>query len=147
MWPTELTGNPSHFQKEPFPAERYRIIRIARNGRTVRSAHSPFCPSCLALALVCPPEESHNLGTGAVGIGRECRRTGAAGDPLRNRPVYGLCIISIGTHICKRSRRGNCCPLQRKVTIWARLQVTFGLKVVALVPLVIPFSTAHRTAL
>ena len=37
--------------------------------------------------------------------------------------------------------------LQRKVTIWARVQSLLGLKVVAVVPAVIPFSTAHRTAL
>lgn len=35
----------------------------------------------------------------------------------------------------------------RKDTIWARVQVLLGLKVVALVPLVMPFSAAHRTAL
>ena len=34
----------------------------------------------------------------------------------------------------------------RKVTIWARVQFALGLKVVAVVPAVIPFSTAHRTA-
>lgn len=31
----------------------------------------------------------------------------------------------------------------RKVTTWARLQVTVGPKVVAVRPLVMPFSTAH----
>ena len=35
----------------------------------------------------------------------------------------------------------------RNVTTWARLQFSVGLKVVAVLPLVIPFSTAHRTAL
>ena len=34
----------------------------------------------------------------------------------------------------------------RKVTIWARVQLVLGLKVVSLVPLVTPFSTAHWTA-
>ena len=34
----------------------------------------------------------------------------------------------------------------RKVTIWARVQFVLGLKVVSLVPLVTPFSTAHSTA-
>ena len=35
----------------------------------------------------------------------------------------------------------------RKVTIWARVQSALGLKVVAEVPAVIPFSTAHTTGL
>ena len=34
----------------------------------------------------------------------------------------------------------------RKVTIWARVQVAFGLNLSAAVPLVILFSTAQRTA-
>ena len=34
----------------------------------------------------------------------------------------------------------------RKVTIWARVQSLLGLKVVALVPPVMPFSAAYRTA-
>ncbi len=34
----------------------------------------------------------------------------------------------------------------RKVTTWARVQVALGEKVVAEVPPVIPFSTAHSTA-
>lgn len=34
----------------------------------------------------------------------------------------------------------------KKVTVWARFTVAFGAKVSALVPLVMPFSTAHRTA-
>ena len=34
----------------------------------------------------------------------------------------------------------------RKVTIWARLQTVLGPKLVALRPLVMPFSTAHSTA-
>ena len=37
--------------------------------------------------------------------------------------------------------------LQRKVTIWARVQFAAGLKVVVLVPSVMPLVTAHRTAL
>ena len=37
--------------------------------------------------------------------------------------------------------------LQRNVTIWARVQSLLGLKVVALVPSVMPLVTAHRTAL
>ena len=35
----------------------------------------------------------------------------------------------------------------RNVTIWARVQFALGLKVVAVVPPVMPFSAAHRTAL
>ena len=35
----------------------------------------------------------------------------------------------------------------RKVTTWARLQMELTPKVVALMPLVMPFSAAHRTAL
>ena len=35
----------------------------------------------------------------------------------------------------------------RNVTIWARVQSLLGEKVVAVVPTVIPFSKAHRTAL
>ena len=35
---------------------------------------------------------------------------------------------------------------QRKVTICALVQVSLGLNVVSLVPLVMPFSTAHSTA-
>ena len=34
----------------------------------------------------------------------------------------------------------------RKVTIWARVQLLLGLKVVSLVPLVTPLATAHSTA-
>ena len=34
----------------------------------------------------------------------------------------------------------------RKVTIWARVQLSPGLKVVAVVPLVTPLATAHMTA-
>ena len=34
----------------------------------------------------------------------------------------------------------------RKETIWARLQVVFTPKMLALMPLVMPFSTAHLTA-
>ena len=34
----------------------------------------------------------------------------------------------------------------RKVTIWPRVQVALGLKVVSLVPLVTPLATAHMTA-
>lgn len=64
-------------------------------------------PMPYPLVFVCPPEEGHDLRPCAVSIWRECRRTGAAGDPFRNRPVYGLCIISIGAHICKRARRGG----------------------------------------
>ena len=35
---------------------------------------------------------------------------------------------------------------QRKVTICARVQLVSGLNAVSLVPLVMPFSTAHSTA-
>ena len=34
----------------------------------------------------------------------------------------------------------------KKVTIWARVQVSFGLNVVSLVPLVMPCCTAQATA-
>ena len=34
----------------------------------------------------------------------------------------------------------------RNVTIWARVQPCAGLNVVSVIPLVIPFSTAHSTA-
>ena len=37
--------------------------------------------------------------------------------------------------------------LYRKVTIWARVQAASGLKVVSVVPFVMPCSVAHRTAL
>ena len=37
--------------------------------------------------------------------------------------------------------------LYRKVMTWARVQVLYGAKVVALVPLVMPLATAHCTAL
>ena len=36
---------------------------------------------------------------------------------------------------------------QRKVTAWARVQGALGLKVVAVVPVVMPFFTAQRMAL
>lgn len=39
------------------------------------------------------------------------------------------------------------CALYRNVTTWPRVQVAFGEKCVVLVPLVMPFATAHCTAL
>ena len=55
--------------------------------------------------------------------------------PLRC-PMFAYVVMS-ATYFLQR---------QRKVTICALVQVSLGLNVVSLVPLVMPFSTAHSTA-
>ena len=54
-----------------------------------------------------------------------------------------------GTESVPSSEKRSYSPRQRnrKVTIWARVQLLLGLKVVALVPPVMPFSAAQTTAL
>ena len=73
----------------------------------------------------------------------------------RNSPdggASGLCCIAGGlSAMGEWTDAGSVCAfyaivLQMKVTIWARVQLSAGLNVVLLVPLVMFSFTAHRTA-
>jgi hypothetical protein len=95
-------------------------------------------------------EEGDYLASGAALIGAEFCDGGALGDFLLHGPEHGLIVIGAGLHIGE----GLLVPLgfgqpaarQRKVTTWPRVQVPSGAKVVSVVPFVISFSTAQRTA-
>ena len=63
---------------------------------------------------------------------------------------YRACPVSKCALVIKGSFVRSYSPpkqLNKKVTICARVQSLLGLKVVAVVPPVMPFSAAHRTAL
>ncbi len=72
------------------------------------------------------------------------KKENARGDKLRGAEPFGsaplFICFTIGFYCSAISR-------QRNVTIWARVQTFSGEKFVPPVPLVMPFSTAQRTAL
>ena len=71
----------------------------------------------------------------SCGEKRTAQRQGKKARPLRC-PLFAYRFMSAG-HFLQR---------QRKVTICALVQSASGLNFVAVVPLVIPLSTAHKTA-
>ena len=60
----------------------------------------------------------------------------------RARTLFG-CLQFAGPYFAAVSA---CAARYRKVMIWPRVQGVSGEKVVSVVPLVMPFSTAHSTA-
>ena len=92
-------------------------------------------------------QESDDLPAGAVCTGAELAIARTARDVVLRCPRNGICKVRTGRYITEAAaahRRRTGCPVQE--TVWARFTVAFGAKVSALVPLVMPFSTAHRTA-
>lgn len=92
------------------------------------------------------PHIFHRHGAGTIGV----RSEGGTGDqPLFSGPQSRFIKIIGSLNVVERIRCGRSGePLARhkKVKISALLQVLLGEKVVLLVPLVMFFSTAHRTA-
>ena len=73
----------------------------------------------------------------SLALGTDFETAGAKGKgTVLNRPVSPRITGEIAYAISR----------YRKVTIWPRVQVASGLKVVELVPAVTPLFTAHRTA-
>ena len=74
-------------------------------------------------------------------------------EPSKCSSPVDCCSIPLKTIVEERPKRAS--PLlvyfsiarYRKVTTWARLQMVSGAKRLSLTPVVMPFSTAHRTAL
>ena len=52
-------------------------------------------------SLLAAPEEGHDLRSGAIRVGAECRAGGSFGDILPDRPQYSVCIVGSGVHIGK----------------------------------------------
>ncbi len=93
-------------------------------------------------------QERHDLRAGAGCIRAERCGAGAGGNTLGNCPSYCISIVSVRIHVGKAAAGDSRVPAARyrKVTVWARVTVISGAKVVALVPEVMPFETAQRTA-
>ena len=52
-------------------------------------------------SLLAAPEEGHDLRSGAIRVGAECRAGGSLGDVLLDRPQDCACIVGGGLHISK----------------------------------------------
>ena len=117
--------------------------------RKAGSLNRGSLPLGFLLALIGPEKESNNLCAGAAIVRPEQAITNAVGDAVLHRPCHSVCIVAIGKNIAElclaidQLTNGT----DRKVTLWARVQVASGLNLPSPVPVVIPFSTAHATAL
>ena len=96
----------------------------------------------------------HDTGTTRLAAGAGCiraerGRARTCSNILRNRPLDSRRIVSVCRYVGKRAAAGNGRGAVR--TVQERYGLAAGngcvrADVVALVPLVMPFSTAHRTA-
>ena len=105
---------------------------------------------CL-FSLIHTVQERNNLCTGTVVMRAEQTVSDAAGDALLLCPCCRIGVVCAVGYIskcrCTDTEAVALAARYRKVTPCARVQMSSGLKVVSVVPLVMPFSTAHATAL
>ena len=87
----------------------------------------------LKMSLICFLERKEN----SAASGQKAR-------PLRC-PMFAYGVMPVALMFSRMSA-GHFLQSQRKVTICALVQSASGLNFVAVVPLVIPLSTAHKTA-
>ena len=87
----------------------------------------------LKMSLICFLERKEN----SAASGQKAR-------PLRC-PMFAYVVMS-AVLLLGRMSAGHFLQRQRKVTICALVQSAAGLYVIAVVPLVIPLSTTHKTA-
>lgn len=107
-------------------------------------------PPCFLLSLIGSIQESHDLRSCAVVAGTEQTAADAAGDTVLFRPLDCRLIVGVGCHIAEGciaadSRRTGC-AIEEGHSLCAGAG-SIGADLPSPVPPVMPFSTAHATAL
>lgn len=128
-------------------AARAQLAKKQNEARTVDSVLASWTGAPGSLhALI---QEGHDLPAGAGGVRAEIVAAGAGGDALLDCPRHCISIVGLSGHIAEAvagDSRGAIGTPQEGDSLAMVQRTASGLNVVAVVPLVMPFSAAHSTA-